>query len=100
MGGSPLKKRSRLRYALEYAAVYLACVAVNRLPYRCTHAGAHVIAWTAFTVLRLRRRETVAGIMTAVGTDRRTAVRIAGRAYFNIVAAGLEFLRFRKLRRV
>ncbi|MFH1706475.1 MAG: lysophospholipid acyltransferase family protein [Planctomycetota bacterium] len=95
-----MKKRSRFRHSIEYAGLYLVYLAVNLLPYRATHPPARFIAWLGFAVFRMRRRETVVRIMTAMGVDRPAAVRIAWRAYFNIAAAGLEFLRFRRLRPV
>ncbi|MFC1479050.1 lysophospholipid acyltransferase family protein [Planctomycetota bacterium] len=95
-----MKKHFRFRYAVEYIILYIIYIIVNVTPYRFTHVIASVISFAGFSVFKIRREETVQRIMDALGVPKLKAESIARRSYFNIAAASLEFIRFKRLRNI
>jgi len=95
-----LKKHSQFRYSIEYILLYLLYIVVHLAPYRFIHIIASVIAFAGFSIFRIRRDETVRRIADALGISEQEAESIARKSYFNIAAASLEFIRFKKLKHV
>ena len=95
-----MKKHSRLRYRIEYIFLYIIYIVVNILPYRSVSMLASCVSFVGFSVFKIRREETVNRIREALGISLEQAETVARRSYFNIAAASLEFIRFKKLRSV
>lgn len=95
-----MKKRSKFSHKIEYFFLFILYIIVNSTPYRFTHLLASMMSSFSFSVLRIRRKETVKRVMQALDVPRKEAVSIAKASYYNLVAAALEFIRFKKLRRI
>jgi KDO2-lipid IV(A) lauroyltransferase len=95
-----MNTRSTFRHRLEYCAVYMVYLIVNIVPYRIIHLIAAVISFTGFSLLKVRREETIQRIRESLNIPEDEAVRVAKKAYFNITASSLEFLRFKRMRKI
>jgi KDO2-lipid IV(A) lauroyltransferase len=86
--------KTPLTINLEYGALRLFCAIVNAIPYFMASALAKGIARFAFSVLRFKRKRTLARINEVFpGIDRKRAKTIALKSLENVFLSAVEMIR-------
>jgi KDO2-lipid IV(A) lauroyltransferase len=94
------KKKSDFANRCEYAALRVACAAVNALPYAMACAFARGAAFLAFDVLRIKRARTLERIMGAFPKmSAREAARVGRASLANVFLNAIEMIRARRFDR-
>ena len=95
-----MAKKSKGMALAEYAALRIACAAVNVVPYPVACAAAKGLAWTLVNVFRFQRRRTVARIRGCFPErTEREARRIAVASLANMLMNAVEMIRAQRLDR-
>ena len=95
-----MSKKGAFAETAEYAALRVACAAVNAVPYPLAMAAAEGVGWFAFTVLGLHRRRTLErlrGVFPEKGG--RELRRIARESLANVLKTAVEMMRAPRLDR-
>jgi KDO2-lipid IV(A) lauroyltransferase len=98
--GKRVKGIKKIRHGLEYGILVSAVFVLNRLPLRWVLGFADALGWTAFSIVRIRRRVTLDNLRIAFPEkteDERVA--IGSRAYRNFAKMVLEYSRFPVLKK-
>jgi KDO2-lipid IV(A) lauroyltransferase len=90
----------RIRHRIEYGILVSAVFLLNRLPLKAVLAFADALGWTAFRILRIRRKVTLDNLRIAF-PEKTEAERIAigGRSYRNFAKMIFEYSRFPVLKK-
>lgn len=92
--------KSRLAINAEYAALRLACAAVNAIPFPLATALARGLGWLAFRVFGFKRERTLNRIRGVFpGISGREANAIAVHSLQNVLQTGVEMMRAPRLDR-
>lgn len=92
---------TKIRYRLEYLALRIVIFIINLLPYRAALLLADPIARAGFSILRIRRKVTLANLNASFG-DRYSAReyrKIGFRSYRNFARSMIEFGMFPSLKK-